>query len=102
MLVSGLCPCVMKFRRSLQVDLSLSFVFPFHNAEVVRTKNLDSALWKEKYLKSAFRIKEKSLSLFVYIAPDGGMRVFCQSEKRNRANLSLILSKSTYPNLFIA
>lgn len=55
----------MKVKRSLQVDMSPSSVFPFYNAEVVRTKNLDSALWQENNPRSAFGIKEKSLPMFL-------------------------------------
>lgn len=63
-LASGESLCVMKVKRSFQVDSSLSFVFPFQNPEVVRTKNLDSASWKENNPNLASKIKEKSLSLF--------------------------------------
>lgn len=60
------------------MDTSLSSVFPLHNAEVVRTKNFDSALWKENNPSSAFGIKGKHLSFSVYTAPGAGICVFYQ------------------------
>lgn len=69
----------MKIKRSLQVDMLLSSVFLLHNAAALRTKNLDSTLWKANNPSSAFRIKENSLFVFlVYTAPGAGMCIFYQ------------------------
>ena len=69
----------MKIKRSLQVDMLLSFVFTLRNAAALRAKNLDSTLWKANNPNSAFRIKENSLFIFlVYTVPGAGMYVFYQ------------------------
>lgn len=81
-LANGESHCVMKIKRSLQLDMPLSSIFPFHNAEVLRPSTLTQHYGRQIIVVQHSELRKNHYPYFLFTV--AGMCIFYQPGEKKQ------------------